>query len=344
MRSISKEKNIPFDELLRLLEGALAGVYKRSVAAAAGGRRLEIRTEVGDKDIHIYSMKTCVRFVENPVCEIALTDAQKINPDARDGDEVEVEVTPANFGRVAVQTIQQVLIQRIEEYERERILQQFRSMTGRNINCHVSRINGPLVYLSPDGHRNDAVQVEALLPPAEQIRGEVLKPGAMVKAYVLELRAKKGGRYHELIVSRTHPSFLRRLLENEVEEIASGAVEIKALAREPGVRAKIAVSANDPNIDPVGACIGPMASRISAVGKALGTEKIDICVYSSDPAKFICQALAPERQLKVECDPAAKTATVRVSKNDVTPVIGKGGVNVKLAARLTGWKIDVAEK
>ncbi|MBP5273600.1 MAG: transcription termination/antitermination protein NusA [Abditibacteriota bacterium] len=341
LRSISKERNIPFEELLLLLERALTKMYKRSVAVGANGERLSIRTEVGERDIHIYCMKKVVRFVDDQNSEISLSDALKKDPGAKEGDVIEVEVTPSNFGRLAAQTAKQVLEQNIDDYERDKIVKQYKSRIGTVINTHVARYDGDLIYLEPDGNRDDIAPVEALLPPNEQVPGESLRVREMVKAYVLAVRPKAKGRFNEMIVSRTHPSFIRCLFETEVEEVAAGIVKIVKVAREQGARTKVVVRSEDPNVDAIGACLGPMGSRIQAVTKELRGEKVDVILYSEDPAELIRQCVAPARVISAECHPETKSAEVVVPAKETSLAIGKNGVNARLTARITGWKIDI---
>lgn len=325
-----------------MLENALTRMYKRNIEASAKGEQPQIRAEVGEKDVHIYCLKKVVMFVDDPNTEIALSNALKIDPGAKTGDYVEEEVTPSNFGRMAAHTARFVLESKIKDYERERDIKQFQSRVGDIINTHVSRFEGKLVFVDPDGQQDYAEHIEALLPPEEQIRSERFRVREMLKVYVLELRENPGGRSrYQLVVSRTHPSLVRRLVENEVEEIASGKVQIVSIAREPGIRTKIAVTSADRNIDPVGACLGSNASRLKAILRELRGEKLDIVKYDEDPVKYIIDAVAPAHVVSVDCDTETRTAVVRVPDKELSLAIGKKGVNAKLSAKLTGWNVKI---
>ena len=281
---------------------------------------------------HVYAIKTVVEDVEDEVQEISLAQARTIRPDYEVGDVLEIEVTPANFGRIAAQTAKQVVVQRVREAERGIIYEEFMSREGDIITGLVSRVENRNVFI-------DLGKTEAVLAPTEQIAGETYEHGDRIKAYILEVRKTTKG--PQIVVSRTHPGLLKRLFELEVPEIQEGIVEIKSVAREPGMRSKIAVYSKDEAVDPVGACVGHKGLRVQAVVDELGSEKIDIVKWNEDSAKFIANALSPAKVVSVAVNEDEKVSRVVVPDYQLSLAIGKEGQNARLAAKLTGWKIDI---
>jgi len=270
--------------------------------------------------------------VSDANAEIPLAEARGWDPEIQVGDTVEVEVTPKDFGRIAAQTAKQVIVQRIREAERDMVYKEFRDREGDIVTGTVQRVERRNVYM-------DLGRIEAVLPPTEQVPREGYRQNDRVKAYVVEV--KQGNRGPQIVVSRTHPGLLKRLFEIEVPEIYEGIVEIKAIAREAGARSKVAVISRDRNVDAVGACVGPKGSRVQSIVDELRGEKIDIVPWASDPATFVASALSPAKVIRVEISEETKTALVIVPDNQLSLAIGKEGQNARLAAKLTGWRIDI---
>jgi len=329
LRQIEKEKEIPVDVLLSTIESALETAYKKNYAAT-GDVRVRVSSSKGG--FHVFCEKDVVEEVENSHTEISLEEARQYDPDIQVGDSIEVEVTPENFGRIAAQTAKQVVVQRIREAERERVYEEFGERVGEVLTGTVQRREQRNVYVNLG-------KIEALLPPAEQVPTEPYRFNDRIKVYVLEVRRTPKG--PQVVVSRTHPSLIRRLFELEVPEIAEGIVTIKSVAREPGARTKVAVHSSDDKVDPMGACVGHRGSRVQSVVNELYDEKIDIVRWNENIEKFIAEALSPAKAISVTCDEATKTALVVVPDSQLSLAIGKSGQNVRLAARLTGWRIDI---
>ncbi len=272
----------------------------------------------------------------NPKTDIMLSEARKIKPDAEVGDIIvqELEV-PAEYGRVAAQTAKQVIIQKLREIERETIFEEYKTKEHELVNGIIQRIEGKMVYV-------DLGKVLAVMPPEEQVPGEPYRPGSKYKFYIVSV--ERGSKGPEIVVSRSHPEVLAKMFALEVPEIAAGTVEIKAIAREAGSRSKIAVVANQDNIDPIGSCIGQRGTRVQTIINELGGEKIDIIEWSEDSAQFIANALSPAQVLAVEIDGKERKAVAIVKEDQLSLAIGKAGQNVRLAAKLTGWKIDIASE
>lgn len=329
LRAIEKEKEIPFDVLLETIESALVTAYKKHFAITSD---VKVRVESGKLGFRVFCQMAVVEEVENSHAEILVSDARKRDPNLNVGDFVEVEVTPENFGRIAAQTAKQVVVQRIREAEREKIFEEFSERVGEVMTGTVQRREQRNVFINLG-------KVEALLPGNEQVPTEPYRFNDRIKVYVLEVRRTPKG--PQVIVSRTHPSLIRRLFELEVPEIHDGIVAIKSVAREPGARSKIAVASSDEQVDPVGACVGHRGSRVQAVVNELYDEKIDIVRWNDSIAKFIAESLSPAKVVSVEVDESSKSAFVVVPDNQLSLAIGKSGQNVRLAARLTGWRIDI---
>ncbi|MCC6485404.1 MAG: transcription termination/antitermination protein NusA [Armatimonadetes bacterium] len=328
LRQIEKEKEIPFEVLMDTIEQALVHAYKKHY----GAMDVRVRVDHTPKGFKVFTQKDVVQEVENPDIEISLAEARATNPDALVGDTVEFEVTPENFGRIAAQTAKQVVVQRIRDAEREQVYDEFGDRIGQVVTGVVQRTEQRNVVIGLG-------KVEALLPPPEQVPTEPYNFNDRLKVYVLEVRRTNRG--PQVYVSRTHPNLIRGLFELEVPEIAEGIVEIQSVAREPGQRSKIAVSSSDERVDPVGACVGHRGTRVQSVVTELYDEKVDIVRWSPDTARFIAESLSPAKPSNVTIDEANKTALVVMPDNQLSLAIGKSGQNVRLAARLTGWRIDI---
>lgn len=329
LKELGKEKGIDEEVLFEAIEAALISAYKRNFGSAQNVR-VTLSRETGH--YHVYAIKTVVEDPEDEITEISLAQARTIKPDYEVGDVIEIEVTPANFGRIAAQTAKQVVVQRIREAERGIIYEEFMSREGDILTGLVERVENHNVYI-------DLGKTEAVLTPAEQISTETYAHGDRIKAYVVEV--KKTNKGPQIVVSRTHPGLLKRLFELEVPEIQEGIVEIKSVAREPGNRSKIAVYSKDENVDPVGSCVGHRGLRVQSIVDELGSEKIDIVKWSENPVKFIANALSPAKVVSVAVNETEKVSRVVVPDYQLSLAIGKEGQNARLAAKLTGWKIDI---
>lgn len=329
LKDIEKEKGISSEVLLQAIEHALLTAYRKNFGSTQNAR-IEILRETGE--IKVFSRKTVVSEVTDPRLEISVEQAREIDPDAKEGDVIDEEVTPQEFGRIAAQAAKQVVVQQIREAERGLIYEEFLSREGDIVTGVVRRQEAKNVYI-------DLGRAEALLAPAEQIPTERYNRGDRIKTYVTEV--KKTTKGPQILVSRTHPGLLKRLFELEVPEIFEGIVELKAVAREPGLRSKIAVYSKDENVDSIGACVGPKGIRVQAIVNELRGEKIDIIKWDSDIKVFIANALSPAKVVSVEIEEGEKIARVVVPDNQLSLAIGKEGQNARLAARLTGWKIDI---
>jgi N utilization substance protein A len=327
---IEEEKGISKDIIVEAIEAALLSAYKKNFGATAQNMRIEMDRRTGE--MRAYQVRTIVEEVDDPTTQIALAQAREWDATAEAGEMVEVEVTPKDFGRIAAQTAKQVVVQRLREAERELVYKEFRDREGDIVTGIVQRIERKNVFL-------DLGRIEAVLPPPEQIPREGYRQGERVKAYVVEVR--QGTRGPQIVVSRTHPGLLKRLFEIEVPEVYEGIVEIKAIAREAGTRSKIAVASRDRNVDAVGACVGPKGSRVQAIVDELRGEKIDIVAWSPDVSQFAAAALSPAKVVRVEINEATKTALVIVPDHQLSLAIGREGQNARLAAKLTGWRIDI---
>ena len=306
LKQIENEKGISMDTILDALKDALVSAYKKNYSVD-GEARVDIDNETGTMTVF----------------EIRENEA---------GEWGEVEVTPKNFGRIAAQTAKQVIVQRIREAERELMFDEYHGREGDIVTGIVQQSDQRYTLI-------DLGKVEALLPPSEQVRGERYEHGTRLKTYIVDVRRSTKG--PQIMVSRTHPGLLKRLFELEVPEIFEGIVEIKAVAREPGQRSKVAVVSNDPNVDPVGACVGAKGSRVRMIVGELRGEKVDIVEWKEDPAEFVANAISPARVKEVVVDSRNMNAEVVVLDNQLSLAIGKEGQNARLAAKLTGWRIDI---
>lgn len=330
IRQLSTEKNLPREAVLAALELALASAYKKD--SFAPGQDISVRINPNTGEVKVYLRKTVVETPRDQRNEISLADAQKIKKDVQIGDVIEIESTPRNAGRIAAQTAKQVMLQRLHEAERHAIYEEFIGREGDIVTGVVQRIDQKQVYV-------DLGRVEAVLPVGEQVRNERYRAGQRLKFYLLEVaRAGKGP---QIVLSRSHRNLLRRLLEMEIPEIYNGVVEIKSVAREAGYRSKVAVAARQESVDPVGCCVGLRGIRIQNIVKELNGEKIDVVQWNPDPAVFIANALSPAQVLSVEFNEAEGAAVVVVPDKQLSLAIGKEGQNARLAAKLTGWRIDI---
>ncbi|MEP0806635.1 MAG: transcription termination/antitermination protein NusA [Chloroflexota bacterium] len=331
---VLEDKQLSKEVIISAIESAMVSAYRRAVGASAA-QHVEARIDPETGKVTVYAEKEVVEDVIEPKTEVLLEEARKVKPDAQVGDMVIVESTPADFGRVAAQTARQVIQQRIREAERANQMQYFERQVGEIVSGVVQATNAQSTTVGLD------MKAEGTLPASQRIPGERFKVHDRVRAVVLEV--KDGPRGPQIILSRAHRNFLRRLLENEVPEIYHGVVEIRAIAREPGARAKVAVSATQPGIDPVGACVGIKGVRIQAIVKELHDEKIDIIEWHPDPMVYITKAISPARVTGVYLadSEGARTATVVVGEDQLSLAIGRDGQNARLAAKLTGWRIDI---
>lgn len=329
LNALEKEKGIDKTVLLDAIEAALVTAYKRNYNNA-GNVRVEINGETGE--IGVYSIKRVVEEIDNPAEEIELEDAWKIASYYQPGDILEQEIIPKGFGRIAAQSAKQVVVQRIREAERGMIYDEFSEKENEVLTAIVQREERGGVYL-------EIGRTEGFMASSEFIPGEQYSVNERLKVYVLEVRKTNKG--PQVTVSRTHPGLIKRLFEFEVPEIQSGVVQIKSIAREAGSRTKIAVHSSDIQIDPVGACVGQRGIRVERIVSEISNEKIDVIEWNSDPAVFIANALSPARVLMVQTNEVEKAARVIVPDNQLSLAIGKEGQNARLAAKLTGWKIDI---
>ncbi len=329
LRDLEKEKGISVDILLEAIEAALLSAYKRNFGSLQNAR-VHIDRETGD--FKVYTQRAVKEQVEDQRQEITVEDAHKINPNYELGDIVETEVTPRNFGRIAAQTAKQVVVQRIREAERNIIFEEFANREGDIVTGVVQRLEQKNVFI-------ELGKTEAILAPSEQMPGEEYRQGGRIKVYIIEVRKTTKG--PQILVSRTHPGLLKRLFELEVPELLEGVVELKGVAREAGARSKLAVYSKDDNVDPVGACVGPKGMRVQNIVNELSGEKIDIIKWNPDPSKFVASSLSPAKVVAVEIWEEEKVARVIVPDYQLSLAIGKEGQNARLAAKLTGWKIDI---
>ena len=337
IRMLAREKEISEESLFNTIEEALKAAYKKNLPKGEiAPNNLDVTVNRTDGSISVYARKLILETVEDPVNQISLEDAQKINPTHQMGDIAEVNVTPKGFLRVAAQTAKQVIIQHIREAERGKIYDEYAEKESEILTGIVQRIESKAVYV-------DLGRTEGVLEKDEMIPGEVLHDDDHIKVYILEVhRTSQGPGYTpQVYVSRIHPNLVKRLFEMEVPEIAGGVVTIKSIAREAGSRTKIAVHSGDVMIDPVGACVGQRGGRVDRVVQELKGEKIDIMKWSSNPAEFVANALNPAHVLSVFQAKDEKAFRVIVPDNQLSLAIGKEGQNARLAAKLTGWKIDI---
>ncbi|ADE71166.1 MULTISPECIES: transcription termination factor NusA [Priestia] len=326
---LEKEKGISKDVIIEAIEAALISAYKRNFNQAQNVR-VDLNLERGS--MRVFARKDVVDEVYDPRLEISVEEAQTINPNFQLDDVVEIEVTPKDFGRIAAQTAKQVVTQRVREAERGVIYSEFSDREEDIMTGIVQRQDSRFIYVSLG-------KIEALLPQSEQMPNEQYKPHDRIKVYITKVEKTTKG--PQIYVSRTHPGLLKRLFEKEVPEIYDGTVELKSVAREAGDRSKISVHSEYAEVDPVGSCVGPKGQRVQAVVNELKGEKIDIVRWSNDPVEFVANALSPSKVVDVIVDENEKATTVIVPDYQLSLAIGKRGQNARLAAKLTGWKIDI---
>ncbi|MEO4053483.1 transcription termination factor NusA [Solibacillus sp. CAU 1738] len=329
LTALQEQKGISRDVLIEAIEAALVTAYKRNFNQAQNVR-VDLNLDKGT--MVVYSRKDVVEEVEDDRLQISVEDAKMINPAYEIGDVLEQEVTPRNFGRIAAQTAKQVVTQRVREAERGLIYEEYVDREDDIVVGTIERQDPRQIYVSLG-------KVEAALPLNEQIQGEVYKPQSRIRVYITKVERTTRG--PQVIVSRTHPGLLRRLFEMEVPEIFDGTVEIKSIAREAGDRSKISVYAHNEEVDPVGSCVGAKGARVQTIVNELNGEKIDIVEWSEDPIVFVANALSPSKVLDVQVNEEEKSTTVVVPDYQLSLAIGKRGQNARLAAKLTGWKIDI---
>ena len=331
LNEIVETKGIDKEILIDTIEQALLTAYKKNFGQA---QNVEVEFDRDNGDIKVYSTREVVDESNyyDSFLEIELSEARKISPSYEIGDVIRNEVTPSNFGRIAAQTAKQVVVQRLREAEREIVYNEFMERESEIVDGEITRATPSVVYV-------DLGKIEGVMPRSEKIDRETYKEGQRIKVYVVEV--KKGSKGPQIIISRSNPGLVKRLFELEVPEIEQGIVQIKSIAREAGSRTKMAVKSVDEKIDPIGACVGPKGSRVKNIVDELGDEKIDIIKYSDDFAEYISASLSPSKVVKVEVDEEEKSALVVVPDYQLSLAIGKDGQNARLAAKLTGWKIDI---
>ncbi|MDQ3695743.1 MAG: transcription termination factor NusA [Chloroflexota bacterium] len=328
---IAAERGIPREAVLSSVEHALKSVYAKT---AHTDEEVSVEIESGTGNMRVFVHKRVMAEVEDPVNELTLAEAQEFAPGAQIGDEIRLEKTPENFGRIAAQTVKQVVLQKIRDYERDSVYEEYKDKQGEVLSGVIQRADSRAVII-------ELGKAEAVMPSREQVPTERYRPGQRVKVLLVEVN--KDARGPQLIVSRSHPGLIRRLFEFEVPEIFSGAVEIMEVAREPGLRSKVAVAARQDKVDPVGACVGVRGVRIQNIVNELYGEKIDVIEWSPDTAQFIANALSPAKPSSVTLDEPNKVATVIVPTDQMSLAIGKEGQNARLAFKLTGWRIDIKD-
>ena len=331
IKQIAEEKNLPEETVHDIIEQAIAAAFRRDF----GDREQEVRAELNGStgDVTVYTSKEVVEKAGDEAVEIDLVDAQKIDPNAEIGSTVEIVSHPTNFGRVAAQTAKQVILQKLREAEREVVMEEYEDKIGTVIVGTIQRVEPRVV-------RVELGKAVGIIPQSEQIPGEYYSIGSRVKVFLKDV--ERGNRGPQLILSRANEQFVEYLFRQEVPEMENGAVEIKAIAREAGKRTKIAVHSTVPGVDPVGTFVGGHGTRVQAVMNEIGDqEKIDIITFSDDPTEFITNALSPAEVKKITIDEATKHARVDVADDQLSIAIGRGGQNVRLASRLTGYELDI---
>lgn len=327
---LSAEKNLPKEVVLEAVEAALASAFKREVSE--NGPNITVKVNPTTGEVAVYTIKSVVEVVEDDKSELTLAEARVHDPKAQIGHTVSIETTPRNAGRIAAQTAKQVVMQRLREAEREVVFAEFVGREGDIVSGIIQRIEPKQIII-------DLGKTEAVLPAVEQIRTEHYRPGQRLKVYLMEVF--RSGRGPQVVVSRTHRNLVRRLFELEVPEIFNGTVEIKSIAREPGFRSKVAVAARQEGVDAVGACVGLRGIRIQNIINELSGEKIDVIEWHPDAAMFVANALSPAPVVSASVNEDEKTAVVVVPDRQLSLAIGREGQNARLAAKLTGWRIDI---
>ncbi len=330
IEQMGKDRGIEKETITEALEAAMLTAARKKL-----GQNVDIEAHYNDEagEIEVFQFKTVVDKVLDPETQISREEARRtLDEGAEPGDSLGMKIETASFGRIAVQMAKQIIIQRVKDAERDNIYEEYKDRKGEIVTGFVQRFEGGSIIVNLG-------RAEAVVPPSEQIHRETYKRGERIRSYIVDV--KKNTKGSQIILSRTHPSFLKALFEVEVPEISEGLIEIVSVAREPGKRGKIAVQAKDKDIDPVGACVGMRGSRVQSVVQELRGEKIDIIPYTNDAAKYVSSALSPAKVNRVLIDEDNKTMTVIVPDDQLSLAIGKNGQNVRLAVKLTGWKIDV---
>ena len=330
VRLLCNEKSLPEEVIMDIVKAALRTAYRKDY----GNKEQNIEVEIDSKteNVTIYIVKKVVAKIEDPDSDITLEDGKKINKNIQEGEEIRMDVTPLSYGRIAAQAAKQVIIQRIQEAERDFMYETFKDRENELVNAMIHRVDNSQVYVELGG-------VTALLPAREQIPNEQYYGGQRIKLYLDKVvKTTKGP---QLLISRTHPKLVEKLMELEIPEVKSGTVVIKGVAREPGVRCKVAVMSKDAQVDPIGACVGQNGVRVQNVTHELSGERIDIIPWSEDPQKFIAESLKPAKISKVELEVERHLAKVYVTQDQRALSIGKSGQNVRLASHLTGWEIYI---
>ena len=326
---VSKDKNIPKEQLIDAIEQAFLGAARKKWGHLG---ELEAQYNQESGEIELFQFKTVMEKVENADIEMTLKDAKELDPDAQMGDSIGVKMDASQFGRIAAQAAKQVIISKVRESERVLVFNEYKDRVGELITGQVRRFERGETIV-------DLGKAEGAIPRNEQVPGEHYKVNDRIQCYFMEINPERSGPM--LVLSRRHPNLIRKLFEIEVPEVSEGIVQIKNVAREPGARAKIAVHSSDSDVDPVGACVGMKGSRVQSVVQELRGEKIDIVSWDPDPARFVCNAIAPAEVVKVIIKESEKTMEVIVPDDQLSLAIGKRGQNVRLAAQLSGWNIDV---
>jgi N utilization substance protein A len=331
INQVSSEKGLSRDVVIDAIESALVKAYERNFTGATN-HNVIVRIDRQSGQVRVLSSRQVVEEVADPRLEVALDDARAASSTIAIGDSLEEEITPGDFGRIAAQTAKQVVLQKLREAERDLVYDHFANHEGDILTGIIQRVEPKQVVI-------DLGRAEAVMPPTEQVQSEVYRHGQRLKVYLVEInRMPKGP---QIVVSRTHRNLVRRLFELEVPEIFNGVVEIRSIAREPGSRSKVAVSARQEGVDPIGACVGLRGVRIQNIVTELNGEKIDVVQWSADNAIFIGNALSPAQVVSVSLREPDKTATVLVPEKQLSLAIGREGQNARLAAKLTGWRIDI---
>ena len=333
MDELEKERGISKDYLVAALEEALVKAYKQNFDADENVENVKVTIDKVTGEMHVYSAREVVAEFPVPELEISLEDAQKIDKSYNVGDVVNIEIRPKDFGRIAAQKAKQVVVQKIREVEKEMIFTEFNDKKGEIVSGLIQKADGKIVVM-------DLGKLEGVMPIKEQIPTETYKVNDKIRGYVLEVEKGLKGT-PQVIVSRSHPDFVRKLFEFEIPEIYEGLIEIKSVSRDPGSRSKVAVYSKDENIDPVGSCVGQKGVRIQNIINELNGEKIDVIEWNQDPAIYIAAALLPAQVMAVDVKEEEKFAQVIVPDDQLSLAIGKSGQNARLAARLTNWKIDI---
>jgi transcription termination/antitermination protein NusA len=333
INQICDEKNIPKDKVIETIKAALRAAYRKDY----GNKEQNIDVDLNENtnSAVVYLVKTVVKKVENKDMEMSLAEAKKYKKNPKIGDEIRIDVTPMEYGRIAAQAAKQVIIQRIQEAERDVMYENFKDRENELINALVHRVENQQVYVNLDN------KITTMLPPDQQIPGEQYYGGQRIKLYLDKvIKTTKGP---QLIISRTHPNLVRKLLELEIPEIKSGAVVVKGIAREPGVRCKVAVASTDEKIDPIGSCVGQKGVRVQNIMEELNGEKIDIIPWMENQEEYIKIALAPAKIAFIKLDENERRSACYVNPDQRPLAIGKNGQNVRLASHLTGWEIDILD-